>query len=217
MTENNKTGRTQNEVKLATITSGTLLFLSGFLIFMGIITGEIFYTLPFNTHENYISELAAALPPGTVTPHTSAVLFNLTMIVTGLMVVAAGILLQKSTGKYLSTIPVMMFGAGITGVGVCPGNVIPWHGIFAIVIFLTGGIGAITSFRIVKGPLRYALICFGIIALILLFFSKKFIPLLGVGGAERWLFYPEVFWIMGLGGYLLGYSNGHKNISVHTV
>jgi hypothetical protein len=51
------------------------------------------------------------------------------------------------------------------------------------------------------------LICFGIIALILLFFANKFIPLLGVGGAERWLFYPEVFWIMGLGGYLLGYTN----------
>jgi hypothetical protein len=65
--------------------------------------------------------------------------------------------------------------------------------------------------------LPISLICFGIIALILLFFSKKFIPLLGVGGAERWLFYPEVFWIMGLGGYLLGYSNDHKNISVHTV
>jgi hypothetical membrane protein len=88
---------------------------------------------------------------------------------------------------------------------------VPWHGIFAIVIFLTGGIGAVTSFKIVRGPLRYVLICFGIIALILLFFAKKFIPLLGVGGSERWLFYPEVFWIMGLGGYLLGYSNSYKD------
>jgi hypothetical membrane protein len=105
----------------------------------------------------------------------------------------------------------MTFGAGITGVGVCPGNVVPWHGIFAIVIFLTGGIGAVTSFKIVKGPLKYILICLGIISLILLFFAKHFIPLLGVGGAERWLFYPEVFWIMGLGGYLLGYTNGYKD------
>jgi hypothetical membrane protein len=217
MTENNKTGLTPKDASLAIITSGTLLFLSGFLIFMGIITCEMFYTLPFNTRGNYISELAAALPPNAATPHTSAVIFNLTMIVTGLMVVVAGILLQKSSKKLLSTIPLMMFGAGITGVGVCPGNVIPWHGIFAIVIFLTGGIGAITSFKIVKGPLRYALICFGIIALILLFFSKKFIPILGAGGAERWLFYPEVFWIMGLGGYLLGYTNRHKDISAYPV
>ena len=207
MTENNKTRLAPNNPGTAIKISGIFLFLSGFLIFMGIITGEMFYTLPFNTRGNYISELAAALPPNTVTPPISAAIFNLTMIVTGIIVAAAGFILQMTSKKLIATIPLMMFGTGITGVGVCPGNVVPWHGIFAIVIFLTGGIGAITSFKIVKGPLRYVLICFGIIALILLFFANKFIPLLGVGGAERWLFYPEVFWIMGLGGYLLGYTN----------
>jgi len=207
MTENNKTRLAPNNPGTTIKISGIFLFLSGFLIFMGIITGEMFYTLPFNTRGNYISELAAALPPNTVTPPISAAIFNLTMIVTGIIVAAAGFILQMTSKKLIATIPLMMFGTGITGVGVCPGNVVPWHGIFAIVIFLTGGIGAITSFKIVKGPLRYVLICFGIIALILLFFANKFIPLLGVGGAERWLFYPEVFWIMGLGGYLLGYTN----------
>lgn len=207
MTENNKTRLAPNNPGTTIKISGIFLFLSGFLIFMGIITGEMFYTLPFNTRGNYISELAAALPPNTVTPPISAAIFNLTMIVTGIMVAAAGLILQMTSKKLIATIPLVMFGTGITGVGVCPGNVVPWHGIFAIVIFLTGGIGAITSFKIVKGPLRYVLICFGIIALILLFFANKFIPLLGVGGAERWLFYPEVFWIMGLGGYLLGYTN----------
>ena len=207
MTENNKTRLAPNNPGTTIKISGIFLFLSGFLIFMGIITGEMFYTLPFNTRGNYISELAAALPPNTVTPPISAAIFNLTMIVTGIMVAAAGFILQMTSKKLIATIPLVMFGTGITGVGVCPGNVVPWHGIFAIVIFLTGGIGAITSFKIVKGPLRYVLICFGIIALILLFFANKFIPLLGVGGAERWLFYPEVFWIMGLGGYLLGYTN----------
>lgn len=211
MNENIKTGFTPGNNGAAIKISGMLLFLSGFLIFMGIITGEMFYTLPFNTRGNYISELAAALPPNTVTPPISAAIFNLTMIFTGIMVVVAGSLLQKTSKKLIATIPLMMFGAGITGVGICPGNVVPWHGIFAIVIFLTGGIGAITSFMIVKGPLRYVLICFGIISLILLFFTKNFIPLLGVGGAERWLFYPEVFWIMGLGGYLPGYTNGYKD------
>ena len=211
MTENIKTRFTPNNDGAAIKTSGMLLFLSGFLIFMGIITSEMFYTLPFNTRGNYISELAAALPPNMVPPPISAAIFNLTMIFTGIMVVAAGFLLQKTSQKLIATIPLIMFRAGITGVGVCPGDVVPWHGIFAIVIFLTGGIGAVTSFKIVRGPLRYVLICFGIIALILLFFAKKFIPLLGVGGSERWLFYPEVFWIMGLGGYLLGYSNSYKD------
>jgi hypothetical protein len=33
------------------------------MIFMGIITGEIFYILEFNSRDNNISELVATLPP----------------------------------------------------------------------------------------------------------------------------------------------------------
>jgi hypothetical membrane protein len=89
-------------------------------------------------------------------------------------------------------------------VGIFPGNIAPWHGIFAMVIFLAGGVGAITSFRIVKSPLRFVFICLGLISLFFLFTSNSFVPALGVGGTERWVFYPIVFWLTGLGGYLLG-------------
>lgn len=199
------------DIRVSLTKSGLLLFLAGFAIFMGIITGEIFYPLKFTTRNSYISELAASLPPETIIPEPSASIFNITMIVTGLMIILGAYFVQGLFKKLLTTIPMGLFGIGILGAGVFPGNIAPWHGIFALVIFISGGIAAITSFKIVNSPLRYLFICFGIIALVSLFFAKHFIPILGVGGAERWLFYPLVFWITGLGAYLLGIKDGHKN------
>ena len=192
--------------------SGLLLFLAGVIIFMGIITGEIFYTLPFNTHDSYISELAAALPPNTVVPQPSATIFNLTMIVSGLMVILSTYFVQITFKKLLTSIPLGLFGIGLLGVGIFPGNVAPWHGLFALMLFVSGGIAAITSFRIVSSPLRYIFIFLGITALVFLIAYNTIVPALGVGGTERWVFYPIVFWITGLGGYLLGLNHKAKPI-----
>lgn len=205
-----------SDIRASLTKSGLLLFLAGFAIFMGIITGEMFYPLKFNTRDNYISELAAALPPNTIVSEPSAAIFNITMIITGMMIILGAYYVQVIFKKLLTSIPLVLFGVGILGVGIFPGNIVPWHGIFALVIFIFGGISAITSFKIVNEPLKYIFICFGIIALAFLFFAKFFSPVLGVGGAERWLFYPLTFWITGLGAYLLGIKDGHKNtISDH--
>jgi hypothetical membrane protein len=190
--------------KAALTIAGLLLFLAGFVIFMGIITGEMLYTLDFNTRNNYISELAAALPEGAITPRLSATIFNVSMVIGGVMLLLSSYLISVASKKLLTSIPLGLFGLGIIGVGVFPGDVVPWHGIFANILFLAGGIGAITSFRVVLSPLRYVFIVLGFITLVMLFAYPHFVPLLGVGGAERWVFYPQVFWITGFGGYLLG-------------
>jgi hypothetical membrane protein len=192
--------------KGAFTTSGLLIFLSGFFIFMGIITGEIVYPLEFNTRDHYISELAAALPPDTMVPQPSATIFNMTMIISGLMVIAGAFYIHAGFKKLLSSIPLGLFGVGLLGVGLFPGNIDPWHGIFAMVLFIAGAVAAITSFQIVRSPLRYAFICLGLISMFFLITYNAFIPALGVGGTERWVFYPIVFWITGLGGYLLGFQ-----------
>ena len=204
-----KINQTRNRSRKSPLANaGALLFIAGFLIFMGIITGEILYTLEFSTRNSYISELAAALPEGTITPRLSAAIFNITMMISGLMVLLSTYFILSSSKKLLAGIPLGLFGLGILGVGVFPGDVVPWHGIFANIIFLAGGIGAITSFKIVLSPLRYIFIFLGCIALVFLFSYNHFVPVLGVGGVERWVFYPLVFWITGLGGYLLGLKDG---------
>ena len=201
----------KSDIRTSLTRSGLLLFLAGFLIFMGIITGEIFYTTEFSAKDNYISELAVEINTGTDYHQISAVIFDFTMMIAGLMVILGTWFVNKIFKKYLLTIPMALLGAGLTCFGIFPGQIIPKYNILAVIVFLCGSMSAIVSFKIVNAPLRYIFACFGIIALILLIFKKFFIPTLGVGGAERWLFYPVVFWITGMGAYLLGIKDGHKN------
>jgi hypothetical membrane protein len=203
----------RKDIKSSLTKSGLLLFLAGFLIFMGIITGEIFFKKPYSTRDNYISELGVPVTPAASAPEISAKIFNYSMIISGLMIMVATFFVQRVFKKLITVIPLGLFGAGILGVGIFPGNVAPWHGLFALLLFIAGGIGAITSYRILSAPLRYVFIFLGILTLTFLVGYKYFIPSLGAGGTERWLFYPTIFWLTGLGGYLLGIKDEYKHIS----
>jgi len=196
----------KSDIRASLAKSGLLLFLAGFFIFMGIITGEIFYTADFSARDNYIGELALK----TDFRQASAAIFDYTMIAAGLMVMIGTWFVNKIFKKYLLTIPMALLGTGLTCFGVFPGQLLTYN-IFALIVFLCGSMSAIVSFKIVSTPLRYIFACFGIISLIFLMFQKHFILTLGVGGAERWLFYPVIFWIIGMGAYLLGIKDGHKN------
>ncbi len=91
------------------------------------------------------------------------------------MIMLSAFFIQKVFRKYISTIPVALLGIGLAGVGGCSrGNIAPWHFIFALLIFIFGGVAAITSFKIVHSPLRYIFIFLGIIALAFLVFFKDF-------------------------------------------
>ncbi len=193
-------------------TAGMLFFLAGFVALMGIITAEIYYPAGYSTRGNEISDLGATRPPDSVVTQPSATIFNTTMMVTGLMILAGVAFLYMHTKDLLVSAPFALFGIGVLGVGVFPGNVTPWHSLFAITTFVFGGIAGVTSSRIVRGPLRYVFIAFGVIALVCLFFSDALIPHLGDGGTEHWVAYPVLFWLTGLGSYMLGVKeNGAIN------
>jgi hypothetical membrane protein len=204
----------KSDIRNSLTKSGFLLFLAGFLIFMGIITGEIFFLFYFSVRDNYISELAEKINTDADFRQISAAIFDYTMIIAGLMVMAGTWFVNKIFKNYLLTIPMALLGAGLTCFGVFPGQILLKYDIIALFVFLCGSMSAIVSFKIVNAPLKYIFACFGIIALILLTFQKSFIPTLGVGGAERWFFYPVIFWITGMGAYLLGIKDGHKNTLV---
>jgi len=73
-----------------------------------------------------------------------------------------------------------------------------------MITFISGGIAAITSFRIIETPFKYISVLLGVLSLILFFMAGTFIPFLGMGGTERWVVYPLLLWITGFGGYLMG-------------
>jgi hypothetical membrane protein len=201
------------DIRSSLAKSGLLLFLAGFMIFMGIITSEIFYKKPYSTRDNYISELGAPTPPETIRPEPSAGIFNYTLMVSGLMIAIATFFVQKVFRKLIITIPLGLYGLAILGVGVFPADKAPWHGIFALVVFVAGSLSSIASGRIISAPLRYVFICMGVVTLVFLGAYKYFIPYLGVGGTERWVLYPTLFWLTAFGGYLLGIKDEYKHIS----
>jgi len=159
--------------------------------------------LGYTTTNSEISDLRATIPPNSVSYLPSATIFNSTMLVTGLLLLVAAFYLHKQVKKYFFSIPFFLFAIALTGVGIFPGNIVPYHGICALLTFTMGGLSAITSFKIISGPLRYISIVFGFIALIILFTANNFIPVIGDGGTERWVAYPVVLWLTGFGGYLL--------------
>ncbi len=184
-------------------TAGLLLFLAGSIIIMGIITAEAFYPAGYTTTNSEISDLGATVRPNSVSYQPSASIFNYTMMLAGLLITIAAFLQHTWYKKYLFTVPLLLLGIGMLGVGIFPGNKDPYHGIFALLAFNMGGLMAIASFKIVSVPLRYIGILFGSITIVTLWTASIFIPILGDGGTERWVAYPVVFWLMGLGGYFL--------------
>jgi hypothetical membrane protein len=191
--------------------AGVSMVLSGFVAFMGIITAEVLYP-NYSTRQD-ISDLGSTQPPDPVIHEPSATLFNSTMLVTGTLVVVAAVFVYRTTGRRGFPLALGIFGVGAFGVGVFPGNVTPWHGLFALLTFSSGGITVVLSSRVVNGP--FSLLCglFGGISLLFLasvFFYGLVVggphPLafLGSGGIERWVAYPLILWTLAFGGYLLG-------------
>jgi hypothetical membrane protein len=184
-------------------TAGLLLFLSGAIIIMGIITAEAFYPSGYTTANSEISDLGATVRPNSVSYQPSASIFNYTMMFAGFMIAVAALLQHKWYKKYLFTIPLLLLGIGMFGVGFFPGNKDPYHGMFALLTFNMGGLMAIASFKILSAPFKYIGIVFGLITIITLYTASFFIPIIGDGGTERWVAYPVVLWLIGLGGYFL--------------
>ncbi len=192
-----------NKLQLA----GLLFFLGGSVVLMGIITAEAFYPLGYTTNNSAISDLGATIPPNSISYKPSATIFNTTMFVAGCMMVLATILQHTYFKKFLTSIPLLLFGIGLMGVGLFPGNVTPYHSMASMLAFLAGGVSAIVSFKIVSTPFSFIGIVFGVVALVTWFlpiFSTTFpMAFIGMGGTERWVAYPIMLWVTGLGGYLM--------------
>ncbi len=184
---------------------GLLLFSAGAIILMGIITAEIFYPAGYTTAHSEISDLGATRPlPISVSYQPSATIFNATMIIGGLLILAASFILFMTGTKWFLIIFPALLGTGIFGVGIFPGNNAFFHPLFALLTFISGGFAAIVSSRMTRAPFGHLLALLGIITLSFLFLSPVCIPLLGDGGTERFVAYPLVIWMIGLGGYLTG-------------
>ena len=195
--------------------AGVSMVLAGFVAFMGIITAEVLY--PNYSTRQEISDLGSTVPPNPIIHQPSATIFNSTMLVTGALVVVSAYFVSRATDRPGFPVALAIFGSGAFGVGVFPGNVTPWHGLFALLTFFSGGITVVLSSRVVSRPFSFLCGLFGGISLTVLvsvFFYGLVVggpsPLaaLGSGGIERWVAYPIIIWVPAFGGYLLADADG---------
>ncbi len=187
------------------------MVLAGFIAWMGIITAEVLY--PNYSTRQEISDLGSTVPPNPIIHQPSATIFNSTMLVTGALILVSAYYVYRAMNRRGFPLALAIFGFGAFGVGVFPGNVTPWHGLFALLTFFTGGITVVLSSRVVSRPFSFLCGLLGGISLLVLvsvFFYGLVIggpsPLefLGSGGIERWVAYPLILWVPAFGGYLLG-------------
>ena len=152
----------------------------------------------YSVSKNYISDLG-------VGPEPSRAIFTISIIIFGASLLIATYLLWK--GGSDKVFPVLLALAGIGSIGVGLFNEIdhtPLHIVSALLAFGFGGLAAISSSRLSKSPITYVSIFLGLMSLTALILLETHNHLgLGVGGMERMVAYPIIFWAIGFGGYLM--------------
>ena len=190
--------------------AGALFFIAGTLILLGIVTAEATYP-GYSVSQNYISDLGGATGGAIMQP--AGTILDATLVVGGLLIIGGAYALHRALDKraFPSALPLLIALAGIGSVGVGIFNetfgIIYW--LLSGLTFIAGGFAAIAAFNQQKAPLRYFSVILGIIALVFAIgpYVTPAVAFLGVGGAERWVVYPIVLWLIGFGGYLMGTSS----------
>ena len=186
--------------------AGTLLTTGAAVVLLGIITAEAAYSGTYTTTHNTLSDLGADPLNGfSLTP--SAVAFDATMIIAGLLLLCAAYALHRAFAWWWLTVPMLLFGVGVIGVGFVPENVNAVHTGFASVAFVGGAVSAITAYRVERVPFKYVSVVLGGVSLLMIaaaaFGREQPVGFLGPGGVERWIVYPVTIWIAAFGGYML--------------
>lgn len=161
----------------------------------------------YSIGQNTLSHLGGALPP--VEP--SATIFNFSVILLGILSLAAVYLILKSGGCRLFSSCLAISAIGSIGVGIFPEYTGGPHVLFALLTFLFGSLATIFSYRLgLNIPMVIVSMILGLLSLLILLsflilgtgLSNHIISYLGVGGAERFIAYPNLFYFIALGGYL---------------
>lgn len=176
---------------------GLWLFVGGIEALLLIHVAEFLYP-GYSVSEDYISHLG-------VGPTATRVVFTVALVVFGLMALRASYLLrQRARGSRLWLL-LALSAAGAIGVGVFDmDNFRELHALSALLAFVSGNAAAIYSRKAVRPPLSHLFVALGAtgLAALVLFIANLDLGI-GLGGMERMVFYPEMFWVLAYGTYLM--------------
>jgi hypothetical membrane protein len=145
-----------------------------------------------------------------VLPET-ALLFNASLVVVGVLNVAAGALLYRVHGSRRLLVPFVLAGVGAAGAGLFTLDDSGVHGLFALLAFVFFNVQALAVATRLTGGMRVVSVLAGLVGLAFVVVMAVgdagnpavFGPI-GHGGAERLIVYPPMVWLMAFGGFLLG-------------
>jgi hypothetical membrane protein len=184
--------------------SGMLLFVLS-AQFMAVIMLAASMAPGYDIRAGAISDL------GTVAE--TRLLFNVSLVLTGVLNMVAGYLLYRAHARAWLLAIFLLAGAGAAGAGLVPLDTSDLHGLFALVAFLFFNLEALACAVLVAGPMRIVSLLAGLLGLAFVGLMiigdagnpGAFGPI-GHGGAERMIVYPAMLWMLAFGGYLMAWE-----------
>jgi hypothetical membrane protein len=176
---------------------GLFLFIGGLEMLFLLHLAEFLYP-GYSVSQDYISELG-------VGPTGPRVVFTIALQAFGLLVLtAAWQLREKDRGSKL-WIMLMVSAIGAIGVGTFDmDDYSALHGLSALLAFLFGNLAAVYSSKMALPPVSHLFVVLGVLGLAALALLGGEIDAgLGLGGMERMVFYPAMFWLISFGMYLM--------------
>jgi hypothetical membrane protein len=161
----------------------------------------------YSVSKNTLSDLGGTIPP--VEP--SAIIFNISIIILGILGLATVYLILKSGGCRLFSSCLAISSIGAVGVGIFPEYTGSTHIFFALLTFLFGSLAVIFSYRLgLNIPMIIVSLVTGLMSLLIILSlfilgsgtTNPLVAFLGIGGTERFIAYPVLFYFTALGGYL---------------
>ncbi|WP_206425107.1 DUF998 domain-containing protein [Halosimplex salinum] len=165
--------------------------------------------------------LAAAMAPGYdfgaaaisdlgVIPET-ALLFNTSLAVVGILDLVGGYFYYRTHGKRWLLAVFTLAGVGAVGAALFPLDTGGVHSLFALVAFVFFNLEAIGSATDLSGVMRFVSVVAGTVGLVFVVLMvvgdagnpAAFGPI-NHGGTERMMVYPVMIWMIALSGYLFG-------------
>jgi hypothetical membrane protein len=189
------TRRQHSRVTAVLRSPGLWLLVGGLEILFLVHLSESLYP-GYSISANYISDLGMG-------PMLSSAVFTVAVILFGLMALLAAALLRQRDRKSLIWLLLALSGIGAIGVGVFNEDYSLVHRSSALLAFLFGNLAALYSHKMSRPPLACVFGLLGLIGLsaLALYGGGIYIGL-GVGGMERMILYPAMFWAIGFGAYL---------------
>jgi len=159
----------------------------------------------YSIAKNTFSDLGGSVPA--VEP--SAIIFNLSIILLGILFLTAVYLILISGGCRLFSSCLAISSIGAVGVGLFPEYTGGIHLFFALIVFVFGSLAVLFSYRLgLNIPMVIVSLVMGLISILTLLIivlggiTTPLVTYLGLGGTERFIVYPGLFYLIALGGYL---------------